>query len=230
MPEEGELNASVQDAYRGLKSWKATLSFDDAPGLSVQYWFTGRKWRQEWAVAGSNATAVSVGDGPKVLAACPNGEAPLPLLLYWVTPQPVEIWKQLGVDNATAVFSFCGEAPCFILGAEAEDAESAQVRLNNETKAMLLLRFFNDGEPVQFTFEEYATFKGFEFPARGAVAVGAEPEVRFSIQWDEINRAGDNDLYSSQRLRDESAGRVCGALPPVFQRLRTSFNSISPGR
>ncbi|WP_147821109.1 hypothetical protein [Salidesulfovibrio onnuriiensis] len=190
----------------------------------------GRKWRQQWTAADSNATAVSVGVGPKVLAACPGGAAPLPIMLYWQTPDPVGIWRQLGVDNATAAFSFCEEAPCFILGAEPEDANSAQVRLNNETKALLLLRFYNQGVPIQFSFQDYATRKGFEFPGKGILAVGEQPGVRFSIQWDEINQAGDAGLYSPEKVNSEYSDGNCGALPPVFQRLRTSFNSIAPGR
>jgi len=227
VPEEGELNTKVLAAYRGLKSWQATVSFDDESGLTARVWYSAGKWRQEWQVGGGNGTAAAVGVGGKVFASCPGGGAPLPVLAYWQPPQPVRTWKELGMDNATAGFGFCDEAPCFIFGAEPGDDVRSQVRLNNETMALLFMRLDNAGRPLQFSFGDYATFKGFEFPGKGTLTFEDGTTVSFSMIWNEINRAGDPKLYSPDVFSMNHSGKACGMMSPLYRRLRDEFSFIS---
>lgn len=227
VPEEQELDAGVRASYRGLKSWQAVITFEEEPGLTLDLWFSGRKWRQEWTAPGGNGTAASVGVGPNILASCPEGDSPLPVMLYWLTPRPVDIWKQLGVDNATAGFGFCDDVPCFTFGAEPGDDLRPQVRLNNETKALLLLRFNNNGQPVQFSFEEYATFKGFELPRKGMVIFADGSGLPFAIEWKDINKAADDVLYSPEGFNSDFSGTECIMNSSVFRKLQEVFNSIN---
>lgn len=228
-PEEGELKAELRAAYGGLKSWKATVDFSDESGLSLQIWQSGGKWRQVWKTRDNTGTAASVGASDTVLASCTE-KTPLPILLLWQPAHPVETWKTLGVDNATAGFAFCGEEPCLVLGAEPEDETTSQVRLNNENHSLLLLRFRNHGEAVQFSFEEYFSFKGFQFPSTGSVTFADGSPVRFSIKWDAINRADDVALYDAQGFSREFPFAGCGTMPALFHQLSQAFNSINPPR
>ena len=205
-PNDVELAAQMRAAYGGLSSWKAQVTYPEYPDVATTVWWSGGKWRQEWTgVAGQPAVAVGVGGG--VLASCPAAFPVNPVLAFMPT-RPVEAWKAWGVDNATRQYGFCGDSPCFIMGADVTDETLPAIRLDNETMAPLLLRL-GGAVPSTVTFGDYAVHKGFALPGSGEVIFADGSTLAFTVTWTDLLQADDPGLYDASTV---PGGALC--LPP----------------
>lgn len=215
-PDDQELAMVIQKEYGALTSWEAEMTFPDYPGTSVHIWYARGKWRQEWK-AGDIAKAVGVNDS--VVAACTPGKFPVSPLFVWMPPNPVEAWKSWGVDNATSVYGFCDDNPCYMLGADSLDTMLPAVYLHNEDVSPLQLRYNSGLGSTQVEFSEYKTLGGFRVPQKVAVTTGGALLLTAQVKWIAVNRADDEMLYD----RDSLESAPCATPPPPFDILLQGF-------
>jgi hypothetical protein len=214
-PDDGELSMLMKRNYGGLASWEAVVTFPAQPGVSAHIWYARGKWRQEWT-AGDTAKAVGMND--KVGASCVEGGFALSPLFVWMPADPVATWKSWGVDNATRSYGFCGDSPCFMVGADLGDETSPVVHLDNEDMAPLLLRYRTGQGKIAVRFGDYRTVGGFRMPQH-LVIEAEEQTLEAEVKWVAINRADSEELYAR-----ESLDRTPCAVPPTpFDVLRDVF-------
>ncbi|EGB14088.1 hypothetical protein DND132_0873 [Pseudodesulfovibrio mercurii] len=196
VPDGEELAARLQKHYGPMRSWQATMTFPDHPGVAVDLWYAGGRWRQEWRADGK---AVAVGSLGNVVGACTPGPFPLSPLFVWMVPHPVKAWQAWGVDVTAGDYGFCGEDPCLMLGANPADAARPTVYLNNEDLAPLLVRYSSAAGMISVEFADYRTFAGYRVPGRVTVRTD-RGELAADVQWVRLNNAGGEELYAREGL------------------------------
>ncbi len=158
--------------------------------------------------------------GGNVTASCTPDEFALSPLFVWMPPNPVETWKSWGVDNATSVYGFCEDAPCYILGAESDDSTLPSVFLNNEDMSPIQIRYNSSLGSTTIQFSEYRTLGGFRVPQKVVATQGEETFLNAKVKWIGVNRADDEMLYA----RDALSATPCATPPSPFDILRQSFH------
>ncbi len=208
---------AMQKSFGALSSWEAEMSFPDFPGSSVHVWYARGKWRQEWK---AGDTAKAIGMNGSVVAQCTPDQFALSPLFVWMPPNPVETWKSWGVDNATSVYGFCEDAPCYMFGAEPGDELSASVQLHNEDMSPIQLRYGTGTGSTLIEFSEYKTLGGFRVPQKVVTTFGVGmTSVTAKVKWIAVNRADDEMLYAREALDSQP----CATPPTPFDILRQSF-------
>jgi len=215
VPDDEELTALLNTYYGPMTSWEAEMTFPDHPGVSVIVWYARGKWRQSWQ-AGDEAEAVGVGGS--VVASCTAGEFALSPLFVWMVPNPLEAWKSWGIDCASRNYGFCGDKPCFMIGAEPGDTVSPTVHLNNEDMSPLFLRYIADGRRIAVVYSEYRTLGGYRVPQKVGVTVDGE-SLEVAVKWNAVMHADREELYA----RDSVDTTPCAEPPAPFDFLREAF-------
>lgn len=189
-----------------MTSYEAEITFPDFPGQSIMISSRHGKWRQDWTVKseGNSTSASATGFIFEVDDTCPAKTAfPVPATGLWLPRDPVQDWMDLGVNNATKSFGFRENTPALIIGAEPGDETSPQVWLDNETYAPLKLIFNAHAGRVQFVFESYVTFAGFEVPKSGKVIFGDNEPIEFNIGWISIRKKLDPSIFRSGAVESD---------------------------
>lgn len=215
-PNNEELNQAIRKNYGPLSSWEAEMSFPEYPGVVAHLWYARGKWRQEWK-AGDTAKAVGINDS--VVASCTPGDFAQSPMFVWMVPNPVETWIGWGVDNATSVFGFCEDTPCYMLGAEPDDATSPAVFLNNEDMSPLQIRYVSESGLTTLQYSDYKTLGGFRVPQKVTMTFGSDSVLKADVKWIAVNRADDEMLYA----RDALDSAPCATPPAPFDILLKSF-------
>lgn len=215
-PDDEELAASLRKNYGPMTSWEAHMEFPRYPGVSVDIWYARGKWRQEWH-AGDQARAV--GMGGNVAAACTAGNFALSPMFVWMVPNPVATWNSWGIESSRRNFGFCGDHPCFMIGANPGQDDAPAIWLNNEDYAPLLVRYMSDVGLTTVEFVEYKTFAGYRVPQKVIVTVGDE-SLECLVSWKRVNGADSEELYA----RDALDTTPCAEPSAPFQFLRDIFH------
>lgn len=215
VPDDEELTALLNKNYGPLTSWEAEMTFPAYSGVSAIVWYARGKWRQSWQ-AGDKAEAV--GMGGSVVASCVAGDFALSPLFVWMVPNPLEAWKTWGIDCASRNYGFCGDQPCFMIGAEPGDETSPTVHLNNEDMSPLLVRYTADGRLISVVFSEYRTLAGYRVPQKAVVTVDGE-SLEVAVKWNSVMNADKEELFA----RDSVGTTPCAEPPAPFDFLRDSF-------
>jgi len=216
-PDDGELRHAVNSNYGPLSSWEAEMSFPDYPGVTAHLWYARGKWRQEWK--SEVGKAVAVGYLGNVSAGCTAGAFPLSPLFVWMVPAPVDTWKSWGVDNATAGYGFCDEAPCYLFGVDTTaKGDSPAVYLDNESQAPLFIRYGSGSGLTTIAYGDFRVLGGFGLPQSVAVTRDGTT-LKASVRWIAVNRADGEELYA----RDALDPAPCVDPPEPFALLRELF-------
>ena len=214
-PDSEELAGRLSRNYGPMTSWEAKMTFPDYPGVAVKLWYAGGKWRQEWQAGDS---AVAVGINGNVVGSCTAGPFALSPMFVWMPPDPQTAWAAWGVDETVRNFGFCGDHPCFMIGAQPGDETLPAVYLDNEDYAPLLVRYASELGMITVKFEDYKSFAGYQVPQRVIVLVGAQ-RLEAQVQWVRLNSAAGKELYA----REMPSALPCAEPPMPFQFLRESF-------
>nr|WP_287410510.1 hypothetical protein [Pseudodesulfovibrio sp.] len=214
-PDDDELTGSLKKQYGPMRSWEAEMSFPNYSGVNVHVWYARGKWRQEWQ-AGDTATAVGIGGN--VTGACTAGQFALSPLFVWMPPNPLDIWKSWGVAVDMRNYGFCGNQPCFLIGAEPGDDASPAVQLNNEDLTPLLVRYETSAGLTSVEFFNHKTVAGYSVPQKLVVTVG-EASLEVTVKWIAVNGADSEELYVKESL----SPIPCAEPPAPFDFLRNSF-------
>lgn len=215
VPDDEELGALLQKSYGPLTSWEADVAFPAHYGVSVNIKYARGKWRQEWR---AGDTAVGVGVAGSVTAACTGNGYALSPLFVWMVPNPLETWKSWGVDSTRRSYGFCGDAPCFMLGAEPGNEGAPAVHLNNEDMAPLLVRYQAAGKSISVVYSDYKTLGGYQVPQMVRLTVDGEI-LEMSVKWKSVMKSDGEKLYT----RDSVPFAPCAEPPAPFGFLRDNF-------
>lgn len=215
VPDDEELSALLKKNYGPLTSWEAEMRFPEYPGVSVNIWYARGKWRQQWK---AGDTAEAVGMSGSVVASCTAGEFALSPLFVWMVPNPLETWKSWGIDCVNRNYGFCGEQPCFMLGADPGDDSMPVIHLNNEDMAPLLIRYMSEGKLISVSYSDYKTLGGYRVPQKIVFTDGGEP-FEVHVTWKSVMNANSEELYT----RESISATPCAEPPAPFGLLRERF-------
>jgi len=221
-PNEHELLVKYRQNYGGLRSFTAEVRFSEEPNVLLRIDWTGGKWRQIWTEA-SGVSCGAVGVEDSVLASCPDGDFPLPVLLPWHASDPHQAWKNMGLDLNNGEFGFIGNSPSLMF---ASNATSAMMTFNNENLAPLEVHYPVPGGSLVFKYDDYKTFKGFELPYGGQIIIPGRGHLEFSVNWIAVNKQIDSANFDSNSFVAEHSGNVCSFNSSSFSSLRAMFHSL----
>jgi len=214
-PDDEELTGSLRKYYGPMRSWEAEMTFPNYPGVTAHVWYARGKWHQEWQ-AGDKAEAVGVGGN--VTGTCIAGQFAMSPLFVWMPPNPLETWKNWGVAVDVRNYGFCGDQPCFMLGAEPGDDASPAVQLNNEDLTPLLVRYVTGAGLTSVEFLDHKTVAGYSVPQKVVVTVGGT-SLEAAVKWIAVNGADGEELYVKESL----SPIPCAEPSAPFDFLRNSF-------
>lgn len=224
-PPDEELAKQLAARQAVAAAWEVEITFPEYPDVKVDVRRYRNRWVQQWSVNGT-MTAAASGSDAKVLASCPTGAFPLPLLLPWQPSQPLAMWQRLGMNNATSGYGFCGDDPCFVYGGRQSDSSAPQVHMHNDDLHVLFLRYAGPEGLLEFSYSDYSAVKGVHLPSKGKVRLPDDKILEFDIAWKSVGKRAKSADFDLKRFRKAWKDKACAEPPMPFALLVRHFSSM----